>query len=133
MAEILNSIMPFAGSFVPKGYEYYGEEGLAVQSGFGGDIRYIIKKHSTSEENTPLMGQIMLFIAGYVPRGWHVCDGSLLNINDNSLLFATLIANYGGDGMNTFGLPKIPSIKTGSGELNYIICMEGAFPSRARH
>jgi len=55
----------------------------------------------------PLMGQIILWSVPWVPRGWALCDGSLLSIAQNSALFALLGTTYGGDGVNTFALPDL--------------------------
>ncbi len=57
----------------------------------------------------PFLGQIMLMANNYPPRGWHVCDGTLLGIAQNSALFALLGLTYGGDGRSTFGLPDLRS------------------------
>lgn len=42
-----------------------------------------------------------------VPNGWHLCDGSLLNIQQNAALYSLLGIVYGGDGKTTFGLPDL--------------------------
>ncbi|WP_245431274.1 phage tail protein, partial [Rhodoplanes roseus] len=44
---------------------------------------------------------------GLVPRGWALCDGSLLSIQSNQALFALLGTTFGGDGRSTFGLPDL--------------------------
>ena len=133
MAELLNSIMPFAGSYAPESYEYYGEASVEIQ--YGNDIRYIIKKqpNANGNENDAMIGQIMLFAGDFAPMDWRFCDGSLMDIWHNSALFAVLGGSYGGDWSNTFGLPKMPNVKNGGGgaELRYIICVEGIFPMRA--
>ena len=40
-------------------------------------------------------------------RGWALCDGSYLAINQNTALFALLGTTYGGDGQRTFALPDL--------------------------
>jgi microcystin-dependent protein len=55
----------------------------------------------------PYIGQIMPAAFGVVPRGWHLCDGSLLNIGQYQALFALFGNRYGGDGKTTFGLPDL--------------------------
>lgn len=32
----------------------------------------------------PYLGEIRLFAFGYAPRGWALCDGSILSIAQNS-------------------------------------------------
>ena len=43
----------------------------------------------------------------FVPRGWALCDGQLLPVNQNEALFSLLGTTYGGDGRTTFGLPDL--------------------------
>lgn len=43
----------------------------------------------------------------FAPRGWALCNGQLLSISQNSALFSILGTTYGGDGVNTFGLPNL--------------------------
>lgn len=59
-----------------------------------------------------------MFAGNFAPRGWAVCDGGLLNINDYNELYVLLGNTYGGDGYQTFGLPDLRDrapIATGSG------------------
>ena len=56
---------------------------------------------------TPFLGQIMPAAFGLIPKGWHLCDGSLLAINANSALFSLLGTTYGGNGTTNFGLPDL--------------------------
>jgi microcystin-dependent protein len=53
------------------------------------------------------VGEIRLFTGNYVPDGWALCDGSLLPIGPNQALFSLLGTTYGGDGVNTFGVPDL--------------------------
>lgn len=43
----------------------------------------------------------------YPPRGWVFCNGQLMNISNNSALFALFGTRYGGDGRITFGIPDL--------------------------
>ncbi len=54
-----------------------------------------------------LLGDVMLFAGNFVPDGYLACDGSLLSIGANTALFSLLGTTYGGDGINTFGLPDL--------------------------
>jgi microcystin-dependent protein len=58
---------------------------------------------------TPFLGEIMLFAGNFPPRGWAFCNGQLLAISQNNALFALIGTTYGGDGVNTFGLPNMQS------------------------
>ena len=55
----------------------------------------------------PFMSEIRLMSFIYPPRGWALCSGQLLPINQNQALFALLGTTYGGDGRTTFALPNL--------------------------
>ena len=55
----------------------------------------------------PFLGQIDLFSFDFAPKGWALCNGQLLPINQNQALFALLGTMYGGDGRVTFALPNL--------------------------
>jgi microcystin-dependent protein len=55
---------------------------------------------------------------GFAPKGWALCNGQLLPINQNQALFSLLGTTYGGDGRVNFGLPNLQGnvpIHMGSG------------------
>jgi len=55
----------------------------------------------------PFLAQIIMFGGNFAPRGWALCHGQLLPINQNQALFSLLGTTYGGDGRTTFGLPDL--------------------------
>lgn len=55
----------------------------------------------------PFLGEIRPFAFGVIPRGWHLCDGTAMQIRQNNALFALIGIVYGGDGVNTFNLPDL--------------------------
>jgi len=55
----------------------------------------------------PFIGQINMFAGNFAPRGWAMCDGQLLPINQNTALFSILGTTYGGNGVTTFALPDL--------------------------
>jgi microcystin-dependent protein len=55
----------------------------------------------------PLLGSLLLFAGNFAPRGWALCNGDLLSIAQNTALFSLLGTTYGGDGVQTFGLPDL--------------------------
>lgn len=68
----------------------------------------------------------MSFGINFAPRGWALCDGSLLAISTNQALFSLLGTQYGGDGRTSFGLPDLRSrvaigIGNGAGLSNRVI------------
>ena len=55
----------------------------------------------------PFLSEIRIFSFGFPPKGWALCDGQLLPINQNQGLFSLLGTTYGGDGRVNFGLPNL--------------------------
>lgn len=55
----------------------------------------------------PFLGEIRVFSFDFNPRGWAICVGQLLPINQNQALFSLLGTSYGGDGRTTFALPNL--------------------------
>lgn len=66
----------------------------------------------------PFLSEIRLMSFGFAPKGWALCDGQLLPINQNQALFSLLGTTFGGDGRVNFALPdlrgRVP-IHVGSG------------------
>jgi microcystin-dependent protein len=56
---------------------------------------------------TPFIGEIRVTSFGLPPRGWALCNGQLLAINQNQALFSLLGTTYGGNGVNNFALPDL--------------------------
>src|SRR5438270_6627222 len=66
----------------------------------------------------PFLSEIRIFSFGFPPKGWALCDGQLLPINQNQPLFSLLGTTYGGVGRVNFALPDLRSrvpIHMGSG------------------
>jgi len=55
----------------------------------------------------PFLSEIRLMSFGFPPKGWALCDGQLLPINQNQALFSLLGTTYGGDGRVNFALPDL--------------------------
>ena len=55
----------------------------------------------------PFLSEIRLMSFNVVPKGWALCNGQLLPINQNQALFSLLGTNYGGDGRVNFALPDL--------------------------
>ena len=55
----------------------------------------------------PFLSEIRLFTFQFAPKGWALCNGQLLPINQNQALFSLLGTTYGGDGRVNFGLPNL--------------------------
>ena len=55
----------------------------------------------------PFLSEIRIMSFGFPPKGWALCNGQLLPINQNQGLFSLLGTTYGGDGRVNFGLPDL--------------------------
>ncbi len=55
----------------------------------------------------PFLGEIRAVSFNFAPKGWAFCNGQLLSIAQNQALFAILGTTYGGNGVQTFGLPNL--------------------------
>jgi microcystin-dependent protein len=55
----------------------------------------------------PFLSEIRIMSFGFPPRGWALCDGQLLPINQNQALFSLLGTTFGGDGRVNFALPDL--------------------------
>ncbi len=53
------------------------------------------------------LGEIRLCAFSFPPRGWALCSGALLPVQQNTALFSLLGTMYGGDGIRTFALPDL--------------------------
>jgi microcystin-dependent protein len=66
----------------------------------------------------PYLSEIRVMSFGFAPKGWALCNGQLLPINQNQAVFALLGTTYGGDGRVNFALPNLQArtpIHMGSG------------------
>jgi microcystin-dependent protein len=67
----------------------------------------------------PFLAEIRIMSFDFAPKGWALCNGQLLPINQNQALFSLLGTTYGGDGRVNFGLPDLRTrvpIHMGSGQ-----------------
>ena len=71
----------------------------------------------------PFVAEIRIFPFNFAPRNWARCNGQLMPIVENTVLFSLIGNTYGGDGKTTFALPKLPPL-TPVGPF-YCICLEG--------
>lgn len=66
----------------------------------------------------PFLGEIGIMSFSFAPKGWALCNGQLLPINQNQALFSLLGTTFGGDGQVNFALPDLRGstpIHVGSG------------------
>jgi microcystin-dependent protein len=76
----------------------------------------------------PMLGMIYMFSGNFAPARYELCQGQILQIRENTALFSIMGTTYGGDGVNTFALPKLSGPAPG---LNYVIAVQGIYPARA--
>lgn len=55
----------------------------------------------------PFLSEIRIMSFGFAPRGWALCNGQLLPINQNQALFSLMGTTYGGNGQTNFALPDL--------------------------
>ena len=65
----------------------------------------IIALAFTTHVKSQMVGEIRMFAGNFAPEGWAFCDGTVLNIADNEVLFTLIGTTYGGNGQTTFALP----------------------------
>jgi microcystin-dependent protein len=55
----------------------------------------------------PFLSEIRIMSFVFAPKGWALCNGQLLPINQNQALFSLLGTTFGGDGRVNFALPDV--------------------------
>ncbi len=55
----------------------------------------------------PFLSEIRIMSFSFAPKGWAMCNGQLLPINQNQALFSLLGTTFGGDGRVNFALPNL--------------------------
>ena len=68
----------------------------------------------------PFLSEIRIMSFNFAPKGWAMCNGQTLPINQNQALFSLLGTTFGGDGRTNFKLPdyrgRVP-IHVGNGHI----------------
>src|SRR6266568_1320342 len=68
----------------------------------------------------PFLSEIKIMSFVFAPKGWALCNGQILPINQNQALFSLLGTTFGGDGRVNFALPNLQGsvpMHVGSGHL----------------
>ena len=55
----------------------------------------------------PFISEIRIMSFSFPPKGWALCNGQLLPINQNQALFSLLGTTFGGNGQTNFALPDL--------------------------
>ena len=69
--------------------------------------------------STPYLATIKPFSFNFAPKGWALCNGQLLAIDQNQALFSLLGTTYGGNGTTTFARPNLQG--------NFLLCMGNGY------
>jgi microcystin-dependent protein len=77
-------------------------------------------------------GTVLLFAGNYAPQNWASCEGQVLPIEQNQVLFSIIGSQFGGDGSTNFALPDLRKAAPAgpNSTLRYIICVMGLYPNR---
>jgi microcystin-dependent protein len=79
---------------------------------------------------TPYISEIRCFAFNFAPKGWALCNGQLLPINQNQALFSLLGTTYGGNGTSNFQLPNLQGCVPGHMGNGYVL---GQLTGEANH
>lgn len=95
----------------------------------------VLSVTGASADSEPHVGEIMVFGYGFCPFGWAPASGTVMQISQNTALFSLLGTNFGGNGMQTFGLPKqtvisAPTTSSAATPMAVCIATTGVFPQR---
>ncbi|CAD0005938.1 phage tail protein [Flavobacterium chungangense] len=55
----------------------------------------------------PFLAETRIMSFNFAPKGWAMCNGQFLPINQNQALFSLLGTSFGGNGQTTFALPDL--------------------------
>lgn len=55
----------------------------------------------------PFLSEIRIVSFDFPPKGWALCNGQFMPINQNQALFALLGTRFGGNGQTNFALPNL--------------------------
>jgi len=55
----------------------------------------------------PFLAELKVVSFNFAPKGWTMCNGQLLPINQNQAIFSLLGTTFGGNGQTTFALPNL--------------------------
>src|ERR671936_2393569 len=67
------------------------------------------KRRATEEVSMaePFLSENRIMSFNFAPKGWALCNGQLLPINQNQALFSLLGTTFGGNGQTNFALPDL--------------------------
>ena len=79
---------------------------------------------------SPYVGEVTVFAFNFAPAGWIACQGQLLPVTEYPELFSLIRTTFGGDGVETFGVPDFSSLTDEGGQ--YCMSLYGIMPNVTR-
>ena len=76
------------------------------------------------------IGEIVLFPYNFVPQHFAKCEGQLMSISNNEVLYSLLSNKFGGDGRMDFALPDLRGAEPIPGT-GYYMALTGIYPARS--
>lgn len=77
----------------------------------------------------PFVGEIRMGGWNFAPAGWALCNGALVSISQNQVLFQLIGTTYGGNGQTNYQLPNLQGrVPVHQGSLtgqNYVLGQQG--------
>jgi microcystin-dependent protein len=80
--------------------------------------------------NNYYLGQILLFSFNYAPVGWMLCNGGILDIENNASLYSLIKNKFGGNPKTTFALPNLLNLSPVP-DMQYYIAVTGVYPPKS--
>jgi microcystin-dependent protein len=84
----------------------------------------------------PYVSEIRIMAFNFAPRGWALCNGQTMGIQQNQALFALLGTTFGGNGTTTFLLPNLQGripLHMGTSPTTGITFVEGEVGGETAH
>jgi microcystin-dependent protein len=76
-----------------------------------------------------ILGTILLLPYSFTPIDMLLCNGQILQIQQNTALYSLIGNQYGGNGTTTFALPNLLGTEPLPG-LKYYMVVSGVYPTR---
>ena len=77
----------------------------------------------------PFLGEVRLTAFNFPAKGWALCNGQLMPINQNQALFSLLGTTFGGDGRVNFALPNLQGRAANDQGSGFIMGQSGGEPA----
>lgn len=98
---------PLAAPALPARRHWLQRLGVVLGAGLLARPAAAVAPLDVASAYQPLLGEIFLAAYNFAPKGFALCAGQHLPINQNQALFSLLGTMYGGNGQTTFALPDL--------------------------